>query len=337
MNAPTADTRLRGRTRWSMAARCPRQAALGLLGADPEEPTDRQRGLMRRGRDAQRYELERVHQDHPDAVAEKAVPWPAPPALPAGELHVDIFIPSEARAEEVKCSSVPDSMFESAMTQLAGEVYFDPEAEYGALKFISPIDYSYVAIYPLVINDEWVEIVEGIAEQVVDAGKTGTLPSRTCRTPGEGVGKLCPFISQCFDGWEPPETVELGDEHAPLLLAAHQARRDYDAAGANSREAEAAWKAATAALAEAGVPVGESVGAGFRVRRTHVAGSERLAWSKARKSGVVSEATVELLSPFVSVGGGHDRWTIEKVGPAPAPEFGDEAPWSDQDLEGPWA
>lgn len=26
-----------------------------------------------------------------------------------------------------------------------------------------------------------------------------------------------------------------------------------------------------------------------------------------------------------------------KLGPAPAPEFGDEAPWSDADLEGPWS
>lgn len=317
-----------------MAVRCPRQAAFGLLGAEPEEVSDRTRGLFRRGRDAQRYELERVQQEHPDVIAEKAVPWPSPPALPAGELHTDIFIPSEKRSEEVKCSSVPDSMFDSAMTQLAGEVYFDPDSEYGALKFISPIDYGYVAIYPLVITEEWVDIVEGIASQVIESGKTGELPERTCKTPGEGIGKLCPFISQCFEGWEPPEPVELGPEHEALLRDAWEARQAYERADMDRKTYEAEWKAQTAALVEAGVPIGESIVGGFSVKRTHVAASEKLSWSKARKSGVVPSSMFDLLGPFLSVSGEHDRWTITKIGPS-SEDFGDEAPWSDEDLAEP--
>ena len=48
-------SRLQGRARWSHAAKCSRMAALALLGAEPEEPSERQKGRMQRGKDAQVY------------------------------------------------------------------------------------------------------------------------------------------------------------------------------------------------------------------------------------------------------------------------------------------
>src|SRR5262245_55516940 len=117
--------RLRGATRWSMASRCAGAASYGLLGVEPEEPSARLQGRFARGRDAGRYVARQLAAKYGEenVVFESAVAWPAPPALPIGELHVDIAVTSERLAVEVKSTVHVDSMFDSAVVQLAGALY----------------------------------------------------------------------------------------------------------------------------------------------------------------------------------------------------------------------
>ena len=116
--------RLRGAVRWSMASRCARQASYGLLGVEPTPFTARESGRMARGRDAGHYFARQMAAKHGEenVIFEMGVPWPAPPALPVGELHIDVGLISERIAIEAKSSIYVDSMYDAAVIQLAGAV-----------------------------------------------------------------------------------------------------------------------------------------------------------------------------------------------------------------------
>src|SRR3989304_7474214 len=104
---------LKGATRWSMASRCGRMAAYGLLGVDPEPPPPREQGRFARGRDTEEYIVRQLIAKHGDGnvIRQKAVPWPAPPALPLGELHSDATIVPERLPAEVTASEGGGSLF----------------------------------------------------------------------------------------------------------------------------------------------------------------------------------------------------------------------------------
>lgn len=207
MSAP-ADTRLKGRTRWSMTARCPRQAAYAFFGAEPA-PLDEEVILyMERGKLDQQWFVEQIlepQHGRENLEIEKAIPWPAT-GMPIGELHTDVFLKPQALPIEVK-SHADGQASDDDLVQLAGEIHFDPDAN-GAGTLVV-IDRNLRRHYkPLVLEDapELVEEVEQRAAQVVQATRTGELPPRVCRKPGDARGKLCPFAQVCFEGWEKPET-----------------------------------------------------------------------------------------------------------------------------------
>lgn len=313
----SADERLQGRTRWSMAARCPRMAAYGLLGEEPEAVTERQRGRFQRGHDAQRYYAGRLVEKYgEDAIqTEKAVAWPAAPALPAGELHTDVVVKPERLAIEVKHSEYIDSNFGEYMTQLAGQVHWDPDVDAGALVFLDR-DYQEIAMFPLVITDEWVGIVEGIADEVIEAGKTGKLPARTCERPGDAVGKFCPFAETCFADWE-PEPAALHHEAEAAATEAYLADRDLKAAKSALKPLEERWEAAKEALAEVELGAGENACGNITVKVTEVSGSQRFSLAKALKSGVWTTMHDELFHPFISRSDGHKRYSFYREGDEP--------------------
>lgn len=327
-----ADKRLQGRARWSHAARCNtgRMAALGLLGAEPTAVTERQAGRFQRGKDAQRYIGQQFETKYgtDDIEHERPVPWPTGNGqLPIGELHEDIFIRSEKMIVEVKSSEHVDGIFDSALLQVKGQLHFDPEAEIGALMFVDR-DYQQTDVFPIVLTDDDREEIETIAANVVHAGTTGELPPRVCAHPGEGVSHMCPFISQCFEGWEPPADEERPDI-APLVSEAYLAKRDLDVAKAELKPLEERWDEARAALDEAALPAGTGVLAGgVMVKRTAVAGSERFSLSKARKLGLFTENDAERFSSVISLSEGHSRFSFDRVqGEDLEHGFGDEAPF----------
>lgn len=335
MSAAT-DTRLRGRTRWSMAARCPRMAAYGLLGAEPEEPSERTKRLWRRGRQigaavaddfAAKYGEEEI-------VREKAVEWPTE-GLPLGELHSDVFVKPEAMAVEVKSATSPSSILDDAITQLGGEILYDAEAEVGCLAIADPTGWNETSLIPVILTDELQERVESIAAQVVDSARTGVLPDRVCQKPSDARGRMCSFAEVCFTDWTPPHPLKLDDDIANVareLKAAQDAERSGKAVVA---EAEARRKELSTQLAEWElVPGMEYVGAGVRVTRTKVADTEKLSLTTVKKAGLWTPELAGQLGPFVKASGGHDRWKVIEDTPAAIEEgdWGDDAPWTDEDL-----
>ena len=312
-----SDQRLRGATRWSHAARCNtgRMAALGLLGAEPKPLTDRERGRFQRGKDAQVYIGKQFEEKYgADQIEhERAVPWPSGEGvLPIGELHEDIFVRSEGMVVEVKSTESIDGLFESALLQVKGQVYFDPEAESGALAFVDR-DYQITDLFPVVVTEEDAQEIEGIAANIVHAGKTGELPARVCESPSEGIAHLCPFIGRCFEGWEPPSGEER-DDLAPLASEAYLAKRDLDAAKRGIGHLEERWQAAREALSAADLPPKLPVTAGrIIVKRTAVAGSETFSLAKAKQLGLFTDADAERFHSVIKVGSGHDRFALDRV------------------------
>lgn len=319
--------RVAGKTRWSMAARCARMASLALLGADPAPLTAREEGRFQRGKDAQRFHGRRLTAKYGEehVIHEKAVPWPNP--VPIGELHTDLVVVPERLAIEVKSSESVDSMFEAAMTQLAGQVHYDEDVDKGLLVFLDR-DYQETDAFPLILTGEWVEIVEGIAKKVVHAGKTGELPERICARPSDGLSHLCPLIDKCFEGWEPPPAAEMKDA-AAIATRAYLAKRALDSAKGELAPLEEEYDAAKQALLEAGFPEGDTIAGPVLVKHTMVRGSHTFSLAKARKSGVWTGVDDERFHAFVSQNSGHSRWTFERVGDEPL-DLGlddDEAPF----------
>lgn len=336
--AVTDDVRLRGRTRWSMAAKCPRMCAYGLLGADPEPPTDRTKRLWRRGRQlgadvaddfAAKYGEDNI-------VREKAIAWPDT-GMPLGELHTDVFVKDEAMAVEVKSSKNPASILDDAIFQLGGEIRFDDEAEVGCLAVVDPTGWNDTAYLPVLLTDELTEKVEGIAQQVVDATRTGDLPVRVCEKPSDGHGKFCPFINICFADWQKPDPRDLDRPIAEIALRMKEVQDRERAAKAVVAELEAERKGYAEQLAAWELMPGvEYAGAGTRVKRTQVADSEKLSLTNARKAGIWTPEDTVKFGPFIKASGGHDRFTVIRDAEATtvAEDFGSEAPWTDEDLLG---
>lgn len=334
----TADTRLRGRTRWSAAAKCPRMAAYGLLGAEPEEPTERTKRIWRRGRQigaavaddfAAKYGEDQV-------TREKAVEWPDH-TLPLGELHTDVYVKPDRMAVEVKSTTSPASILDDAITQLGGEIFYDSEADVGCLAIADPSGWKETTYLPVILTDELTERVESIAQQVVDAARTGELPQRVCGKPTDGHGKFCPFIDICFADWQPIEPERLPGDVALLALELKAAQDEERAAKSAVTPLEERRKELAAQLAEFDLEPGiEYAGAGVRVTRTHVADSEKLSLTTVKKAGMWTPELELQMQPFVKASGGHDRWKVTPDGNVEisAEDFGDEAPWTDEDLLG---
>lgn len=300
-------------------------AVYGLLGAEPVPPDERTRGRFARGRDAQRYHAIRLDLrfGRENVVREKAIPWPPPPALPVGELHTDLFVRPEALAIEIKSSAHPGSMFDSAMTQLAGQVVFDPEAERGALVFLDH-DYQETATYALVPSKGIVERVEMIAATVVEAARSGKLPDRVCERPGDGRGRLCPFIEICFDGYQPPPPGERRDL-AELASEYWLVERDLRKTRRDERELKARHDELRSELLERELPEGETDTGPVTLKVTTVAASQRFKLGPARKAGLWTSFHDEHFGDYVTWVDESRRVRATRVGEEPlAFDYGEE-------------
>lgn len=322
---------LEARSRWSAAAKCARQGAYGLLGVDPAEPDDRTRRLWIRGHQLGGYVADSFAAKYGEdqIVREKAVPWPA------GILHQDVFVIPEKVAVEVKSTSTPASILDAALMQLAGEVYFDPDADGGLLVLVNPSDLE-MEFVPFVLTDEWVERVERTADEVMRAGAShgAALPDRVCSKPGDGRGRFCPFIEHCFADWDRPDPETLTDpellEHVQAWVEAKREYREYEAASAEARDR---YKEAETHLTAAGLEPGRDyqIG-GYLVKRISVRGRETFQLVRARKAGAWGELEEERFAPFLRVGDPSERYDVQRAAEGGSLEWGDEAPWSSDDL-----
>lgn len=334
----TVDTRLQGRTRWSMAVRCPRQAGYALLGEEPAPESEDTLLLFERGKMDEDWFVTHVLEPKFGAdniIRQKAVAWPAD-GLPVGELHGDAFVTTEGVPWEVK-SRADGEPADFDFLQLAGAIHYDPDATKGA-GVLAVIDRNLGREYiPVVLNDEMVEQVEDIAAQVVSCARTGELPARTCSKPADGRARMCPFVATCFADWTPPDPIDLDGDIAVLALDLMHAQNRKREANQTLEQADTEYKAISARLAEHELEAGRDyIGAGVKVKRTEFPDSERFSLSKARKAGIWTPLDDERFNPFLTLSGGHNRWSIEQTGPSEptADDFGDEAPWTEADLDG---
>lgn len=323
--------RLEARSRWSQACKCSRMGAYGLLGIDPAEPNERSQGLMRRGRmlGAERYERYLLKYGADQVVPEKPVTWPA------GVLHPDVFVRPHALTVEVKSSASPASIIEDAIVQCAGQVYWDPESEHGLVEVVSPIDLTVLAEIPVILNDEWVERLEKIAADVVRAGATNgrELPDRVCRKPSDGIGRFCPFIDTCFEGWEPPplEQIEADETVIARVARLHAIKQRRKQISAADKPLEEEQKEIQATLNDE-LPAGKLLVGGYAVARSPRT-RESFSLKKARAS-----VPTEILDPFTSLTQ-YSVYDVEKVDANAVvdaagfgDDFGADAPWEDSDL-----
>lgn len=216
--APTAAIRdrLKGATRWSMTARCPRMAYYAFIGVDPVEPDEETQRRFERGRMDEQWYIQRLRKKHGrrNVRTQKAVPWPDT-GLPLGELHQDAFIVSLAQPVEVKShfSGQPSA---HDFIQLAGEIRYDAEAgDTGALVVLDR-DLN-ERIITVTLDDALRQEVERRTQALLDGIVADVEPERVCCKPSDGIGHLCPFVRHCFADWDPPERPVVQSEEVVTL------------------------------------------------------------------------------------------------------------------------
>lgn len=290
-------------------------ASYGLLGVEPEQPTPREQGRFARGRDAGHYFARQMAAKHGEnnVIAEMAVPWPAPPALPVGELHIDVGLLSDRIAIEAKSSKWIDSMFDSAVLQVAGAVHFSEHFDSGLVVFLDG-DYQITHEFPVFLTDELIEQVESIAAAVIEAGQGGfpSLPPRVCEKPSDARSHLCPFADTCFQGWEAPQAAE-SPELSQLASEGWLIQRDLRAQRGDVKELEAKWEAWKERAIAAEVPTGETMAGSIRIKRVDVRGKETFSRAKAATAGVWQSIHDEIFHPFIKISDGYSTFDLKRT------------------------
>jgi hypothetical protein len=307
--------------RWSAAAKCPRWCVLGRRGADAAHPTARRSRIMRRGKLFEDLVAEQFEAAYPDGVIrQKEVVWPG------GILHTDLYVISEQTAIEVKCSTSPSSLRDSALLQNAGEQMFDGDVTRGGLVWLDPVALEQT-LEPVVLTDELKGRVNQVLEQLTWAEDTGGLPDCVCKSPGGCREMGCPFTDVAWEGWEPPEFFPLDGRKAELVHELYYAARDKRENAAVAKSADARCKEIQAELLELGVEPGKRYQVGpLMVTPSPVKGRKTFSVTSAEKNGVWTAEDEERFGAFIKNGDGHVRWAVERLGEEPiltAEDFGD--------------
>lgn len=302
---------------------------MGLLGYDPQEPSERTKRIWLRGKMLGAYMADRfaIEYGEENIIREKAVPWPSE-GLPLGELHTDVFLIPEGMPVEVKSSAFAGSLLEDALTQLWGEIHFDRDAgDFGTLAIVNPIDLE-EEILPVQLTSSAVERVEEIAAQVAEAAKTQTLPPCSACSPTECHFKGCPYTATAWEDWTPPDPENLDGEIKLLVTELYNAGRARKLRKAELEELEGAEKEIRQELLVRGLAPGVEYQAGpLTLKFSEVAASERFSRSKALAAGIWTPEDDARFGPFIARNGGHKRWYVNRTGEGPlltAEDYSDE-------------
>jgi hypothetical protein len=328
MNAPML--------RWSSVRACPRKAVYEATGAPARERTDKEARILFRGKSIGRdYASFLTARYGVDAIeAERKVVWPL------GIGHIDVYLKETKTAIEVLSSAhASDAMVQSKLLQLCGYMEHDPEVDNGMLVVLNPSDF-WEERFP--VNKDTAAYQELVAEMQARIDKvlawrdTGEIPGRVCGKPSDAWGHFCLHADHCFEGWVKPELVPNEDPLVhELSIGLYRAKQDEHAAKERVTEAEEKRKAIQAQLAEH-LEEGEHEVGSLTIRRSVVNRKPTLDLKKALLAGAVDPAAIE---PYMKEGATYSTWYVDRHGDAPLivpGEFGDEAPWNEDDLKGPW-
>lgn len=309
--APTA-------IRASEMARCVRMAALRGRGAEQQEYDEQTRRFFARGHLYTDYVCRQLEAKHgkENVLREVEIEWPL------GIGHADAYLPHEKLLVEIKSTVSPSTsspMFDMAVAQLRFYLRFHPEATSGALYLVNPSDLSGEDVFVVNLSDEDVYAIDGAVADVQIALASDTLPERICSKPGQGRGRLCPFVEACFEGWVAPEPEEVVDpeavDAASRLAAIKTAERPLKEQLAALEEGK---KEAQADLAEL-VEVGESLVGPWLVKRTHISRSPSFSLKAAQAAGFPTDALGEYMKP----GAEYDTFVVKRADTTGEIDFGE--------------
>lgn len=320
-------TRVLEGVRLSELARCARQCALRGLNAEPRQPTEREQRWLSRGQLFGFYAYQQFRERYGDEVKrEVEIPWPL------GTGHADIHVPSENLIVEVVSSVSPAGIIAGKMKQARLYLHFNTVgAEQAAVYVIDPSSLDREDLYPVVLRDEDREGIEAEVAAVQAALNGGPLPDCAAATPDECRHScFCAFTAQAWEDWQPPDPAISDDpELAEAVRELYEAKRQEQTAKAVADEKKSARHEAEQRLGLLGVEPGRDLlVAGLKVRRTLVKGRETFSLAAARSSGVWGPGHDEVFGPFLKVGAGSERWSVDRAGEeTPDLEFGVEAPF----------
>lgn len=344
------ETRTIGGFRWSTIRECARQAVYQAQGAPERDRTRQEEGWLWRGKQLGRdfaiilaaaekrkrkpyriyvasgYRTEwpnrwrTPRRDQAAFIVEQPVRWPL------GIMHPDIIVVETDTILEVLSSThASDAMVASKMLQLVGQMEHSG-AHGGAVVVVdpsNPLDYD---LHPIartspVYADLAAEMRDRIA-QVQAWAAAGTMPARVCAKPSDARSHFCRLADHCFHGWEPPDPDVLlaSDEAVAAASRLYRAKQDeqaakrrYDEVVAARREAEQRFEAFLPDNGAAG-----RVRAGIlEVNRIVVSDRETFKLAKARTAGIWTGQDEERFRDYLSLGGGHVRYTIDRLSDEP--------------------
>lgn len=329
------------RTRWSQLARgCVRMSAYALQGTEPEEPSDLLKGYFARGKDCENHIYARFEAKYgqDDLIRHKAVPWPA------GIAHGDIFVRSLGLPIEVKSMGDPRPL-DGHIVQLAGQIIFDNDAHgEGLLVLVNPLNYQTREV-PVIVTPELEQRVQGLVDGLLAAAKPkADLPARVCKRPSEALGMGCPFSDTCFASWEQPDPIILEGDVAKLAGQIMELDKQLSEAKTTADELEEQRNGLRELLRHVIEPAKTylSDDGNVEVKITEVAARTTFSVKDARATGVFTKEDEERFAPFIKVGKPSARWTVrapfldihdKPLELASLADFGNEAPWTDSDLE----
>lgn len=279
---------------------------------------------------------------------EKKVVW----GLGVG--HMDIWLPETATGVEVLSSAhaTPQTVH-SKKLQLVGYIEHDVEADNGALVVLDPSDLSEEREVISKHSDEYNGLVEEMRERIrqVQAWDAGEgMPARVCAKPSEARGHFCVYAEPCFTDWMAPElpvvdTVEIRTLATQLYEID---RLDRALSGSkidvSSIQNTLDSDGVDGAIAYLTKPENRTEKAVDHVKKV-VKEQLTVALGHAPEDflhdpGEYEVGPLVLKRSFVERAGytvaptSYETLSVKRVSDAPLPgrDYGDEAPWTDEDL-----
>lgn len=315
----------------SLWARCVTAAVFQGRGEIEAEPPAEVKEFFFRGHVFEEIVMRQIEAKHGKHNVQRQVVIPIPGI---GEGHADGYLIPEKALIEVKSTTgaYPNSpTFDYGANQLRRYIAYHPEAEKGLLYMVDPGRMKPAEIYTVVLTDADRDRIEQERQAIVRAVEMPELVAldphgsdvRPCVRPTQARGRMCPFAEACFEHWEAPDTPDVTDRDALLVVAELAAIKANETEHRKALAAlEQERKDAQSRLGEL-VPVGDSIVGPYAVKRIH----------KTRQpsfSAKAYEAAGHSLEPLAEFFRGGSEWDEYRIGEAHANgtvDFGEEAPW----------
>lgn len=298
-------------------------AALRPRHGGEEEHDEKTLRYFARGHMFEEYVAAQLAEKHGSEVVERNVEIPWPLGIGHGDIGLAIEDPLLIEVKSTVTPSLSSPMIDMAVAQLKIYLRFSEVFKRGALYLINPSSLAGEDVIAVGLSYEDEAIIDGWVESVRLALEGGDLPERVCRKPGDGRGRLCPFIAPCFEGWEEPAPGRSADPEVLRLVemfaALKREEKPHKEALANLEQQR---KELQAELAEY-FDFGDSIVGPWEVKRVHVQRSPSFKEKLARAAGFPMQTLEEFFVP----GAEYDTWQVFRADEPGEIDYGDDVPF----------